>query len=173
MKQFFEKYKMTFWFIVFGSYWFIPAINTSDSSIPAFFIGTYYFLPGVALPLIVFLTHKKSFDISFLYYEMISLVIYYSVVWIFSLERVWNIFRYIAPFLGGFLFIIATNRLMIKSYKVGNALIGGILSSICFTILLLVNDKISFAITCFLWTLFVGLLIDYSINNQSKKQGQK
>ena len=165
--------KMTFWFVVFGFYWFISVISTSDSSIPAFFIGTYYFLPGVVLPLIVFLTHKKSFDISFLYYEMISLVIYYSAVWIFSLERVWNGFTYIAPFLGGFLFVFATNRFMIKSYKAGNALIGGILSSSCFTVLLLTTDKISFAIACFLWTLFVGLLIDYSINSQSENRGQK
>ncbi len=168
MKEYFKKFTLTVWFIAFGFYWFTPFLvpaGTSDTDTPYVFLATYFYLPGISLPLLVYFCYGRNRSINVLFYALSGWTTYFISMWIFSYERAWEGYPYLASFVGAVLFILISNKFFTRSFKPIMALTGGILSTIGFSFSNLFPDKIGFSLKFFLWTFFVGLVINLILNS--------
>jgi hypothetical protein len=155
------KYRATLYFTVFSLYWFIPLFpNPNSNDVSEIFLMTYYFFPGVALPIIVlflFGKHKENFALP---YIALSCALYFAVVWMFSGERIWKGLPYAASVIGAFLFLLLTKIFVAKLIKYRTILLSSILATGGFVFLVLFSERLAFSLSCFLWTFFVGVAID-------------
>lgn len=139
------------------------------------FMTLMLFLPGLTFPLTTcyYKTTITTYSgIQRISHLVLSVVIYYGSVWLFSGEGSVKYIAVLAGFLGSLLFLLVTKYLLKKNISFFQILLTSIMSGLAF-LQYEVNERqgLFMGIAVFLWTIINGLCINVEYRKNTANKG--
>ena len=133
-------------------------------SFKGLFMGLMLFLPGLTFPLATCYYKNnviKNYDLLRIVHLILSILIYYGSVWIFSGEERIKYITILTGFSGSLLFLLVTKYILKKEIKLIHILFVSILSGLVFIPYEIIGRLgILMGLAVFLWTVINGFLLN-------------
>ena len=148
--------------LIFGLIYFFIALSLDfTDNLFIVFAVFFQFLPGISFPIST--TNYRQLEIpkiKIIFHVLISLLVYYGNVWIYSFERSFNFSPILAGFFGSFFYLTTSMYILNLKIKWTKTLTVALLSGIAFLPNILLNGNgTSIGLAILIWTILNGILM--------------
>ena len=146
--------------IIFGLIYFFIAVSIDfTDNLFIVFAVFFQFLPGLTFPISTTKYRKlQTPKVKILLHILISVLVYYGNVWIYSFERSFYLSPILAGFFGSFLYLSTSVFILKLKIKWTELLSFSLLSGMTFIPnILLKGNGTSIGVAIFLWTILNGI----------------
>jgi|GEM_PF-1720338 len=172
MKYFLLNNKSLTYAIISGIFYFLLFWLTEYVDIlKLFFIITIQFLPGLTFPLLTcyFNSESEKLNNRINIHLALSVLIYYTSVWIFSGEARFKFITLLAGAFGSLLFMTITRILLFKNLTIKQIVITTMMSGLAFVPFELLGKSVLLnGFSVLIWTVINGWLINIVSNANHK-----